>query len=65
VSGGGSNLTTVHRRFGSAVNASSLKVPLSRAGRRHHKPFSVLVRVGFVPKHGTHSSASVRVRFRR
>ncbi len=47
ISGSGSGLRTQVRHLNSAQNATSLKVPLS-GGRR--RPFSVNVRVGFVPK---------------
>jgi hypothetical protein len=43
-----------------------MKVPLSRAGLRRHRPFKVRVRVGFVPsnRHESPSAAFVTVRFR-
>ena len=43
-----------------------LKVPLSRAGRRHKRPLKVRVRVGFVPrsKGEPRSVAYVTVRFK-
>lgn len=64
ISGSGSGLSTVSRRLGKATT-TSLKVPLSARGRARRKPFSVRVRVGFVPsKKGPHSTATVTVRFR-
>jgi hypothetical protein len=43
ISGGGSGLRTVYRRFGGAVRAATLKIPVGRGGRH------VRVRVGFLP----------------
>jgi hypothetical protein len=64
ISGGGSFLSTVFKRVSRATNATTLKVPLSAAGRRH-RPFTTTVRVGFVPSnHTARSTASVRLRFR-
>jgi hypothetical protein len=64
ISGGGSGLSTAFRTVGGA-SRTTLKVPLSSAGRGRRRPFKVKVRVGFVPKKkGAHSSASVTVRFR-
>jgi hypothetical protein len=64
ISGGGAFLSTVFKRVSRATNATTLKVPLSAAGRRH-RPLTTRVRVGFVPSnHTAHSTASVRVRFR-
>jgi hypothetical protein len=66
ISGSGRGLSTTYRTLGGASKATTLKVPLSRAGRSKGRPFSVKVRVGFVPKaKGAHSSASVTVKFRR
>ncbi|MGD1058145.1 MAG: hypothetical protein ABR992_12125 [Solirubrobacteraceae bacterium] len=66
VSGSGRGLSTAYRTLGSASKATTLKIPLSRAGRSKGRPFSVKVRVGFVPKaKGAHSSATVTVKFRR
>ncbi len=42
----------------------TLKMPLSRKGRGKHRPFKVKVKVGFTPKKGAGSSASVSVKFR-
>ena len=50
VSGSGNNLTTVAHHYNGAVKSASLKVPLSPAGQRKHKPLKVKVRVGFFPK---------------
>jgi hypothetical protein len=64
ISGSGSGLSTVYRKLSSASNATTLKVPLSRAGKGRRRPFSVKIRVGFLPKKGAHSSTTVTVRFR-
>jgi len=59
VSGGGRSLRTASRRLRGAVRAASLKVALSNAGRRRHRPFRTRVRVGFVPSHrGEHASVA-------
>jgi hypothetical protein len=64
ISGSGPNLSTVFRHLNSAANAATLKVPLSRAGQRRHRPLGARVRVGFVPKHrGPPSTAFVTVSF--
>jgi hypothetical protein len=66
ISGKGSGLATVFRRFGRAQKRATLKVPLSRGGRGRHRPFRVRLRVGFVPKSksGRTSATFVTVRFR-
>jgi hypothetical protein len=65
VSASGRNLRRVSRRLSKATKAATLKVPLSSAGRRRHRPLRVRLRVGFVPsKRGAHSSAFVTVKFR-
>jgi hypothetical protein len=66
VSAKGSGLGTVFRRFGRAQQRATLKVSLSGAGRSRSKPFSVRVRVGFVPraKGAPSSAAFVTARFR-
>ena len=64
VSGSGSGLATVHRRFTGAKRAISLRIPLSSKGRHRGRPFHAKIRVGFVPKRGSHSAASVTVTFR-
>ena len=65
ISGSGSGLLTVSRRLNKATQTATLKVPLSRAGRLRHRPFTVRLRVGFVPKQkGPHSTASVTLTFR-
>ena len=65
ISGSGSFLTTVHKNVSKATNATTLKLPLTAAGRRH-RPFTTTVRVGFVPSnHTAHSTAKVKLRFRR
>lgn len=62
----GNHLSGVSRSLKKAQKAVTLKVPLSRAGRRHKRPLKVRVRVGFVPKSkGEPSSiAYVTVRFK-
>jgi len=61
ISGSGKGLSTRARSLNGATRAT-LKLPLSGTRR---KPFSVKVRVGFVPKKkGAHSTAFVTVRFR-
>jgi hypothetical protein len=50
VSGKGSGLSTVFRKFGKVQKAASLKVSLSGAGQRRGRPFKTKIRVGFVPK---------------
>jgi hypothetical protein len=62
----GKNLASVSRNLKKAQKAVTLKVPLTRAGRRHKRPLKVGVRVGFVPKNKTEprSVASVTVRFK-
>ncbi len=65
ISGSGKALSTIYRTLGGASKATTLKVPLSRGGRSRRRPFKVKIRVGFVPKKGAHSSASVTVTFRR
>ena len=65
ISGSGSNLKTVYRKLSKAQKTATLKVPLSRAGQRRHRPLGGRVRVGFVPKHrGPPSTAFVTVTFR-
>jgi len=49
VSGSGPGLSKTYRRLGAPHNELSLKVPLSSAGRGRGRPFSVRLRVGFVP----------------
>lgn len=65
ISAGGSGLKTVYRTLSSASNAATLKVPLNSVGLGRRRPFSVKVRVGFVPKKGAHSSTTATVKFRR
>jgi hypothetical protein len=66
VSGSGSDLDTVFRHLNSASRSASLTVPLSSAGRSRSRPFSVRVRVGFVPKTkgAPNSTAFTNVTFR-
>jgi hypothetical protein len=63
ISGSGSGLKTTYRTLAAASKATTLKVPLSSSGRGRRRPFKVKVRVGFVPKKGAHSSATVTVKF--
>jgi hypothetical protein len=64
ISGGGKGLSTKYRSLNAASKATTLKIPLSRGGRSRRKPFKVKVRVGFVPKKGAHTSATVTVSVR-
>ncbi|MGA8363236.1 MAG: hypothetical protein WB709_01810 [Solirubrobacteraceae bacterium] len=66
LSGKGNHLSGVSRSLKKAQKTVTLKVPLSRAGRRHKRPLKVRVRVGFVPKSKgePRSSAYVTVRFK-
>jgi hypothetical protein len=64
ISGTGSGLSSTYRTLAGASKATTLKVPLSSRGRSRRRPFKVKLRVGFVPKKGAHSSASVTVSFR-
>jgi hypothetical protein len=66
ISGGGSSVATVYRHLGSAVKATTLKVPLSRGGQRRGRPFHVKLRVGYVPTQRSRgsSAATVTVTFR-
>jgi len=49
-SGSGTNVTTVANHYNGSMSSTSLKVPLSPTGQHMRRPFSVKVRVGFVPK---------------
>jgi hypothetical protein len=49
LSGSGPGLQTVYRHLKEAHSSATLAVPLSGAGRLKGRPFSVNVRVGFVP----------------
>jgi len=63
ISGSGSGLVTVYRTLSGASNAAQLKVPLSGSGRAK-RPYSVQIRVGFLPKKpGKHSNAYTTVYF--
>jgi hypothetical protein len=66
LSGRGNHLASVSRHLKKAQNAVTLKIPLSRAGRRHRRPLKVRVRVGFAPKNKgePRSVAYVTVRFK-
>lgn len=66
LSGRGNHLASVSRNLEKAQRTVTLKVPLSRAGRRHKRPLKVRVRVGFVPKSKgePRSVAFVTVRFK-
>ena len=50
ISGSGADLATTYRHLSQPQKSASLKVSLSSAGRRHGRPFSTRVRVGFFPK---------------
>lgn len=50
ISGSGADLATTYRHLSQPQRSASLKVSLSSAGRRHGRPFSTRVRVGFFPK---------------
>jgi hypothetical protein len=64
LSGSGPFLASVTRHLSHASNATTLKVPLTAAGRRH-RPLTTKVKVSFAPSnHSARSSASVTVRFR-
>jgi len=65
ISGSGKGLSTRYRTLGAASKATTLKIPLSSGGRSKRRPFKVKVRVGFVPKKGAHTSATLTVMFRR
>jgi len=52
ISGSGPGLSKVYRHLAQAHNTATLIVPLSGAGRFRGRPFSVRVRVGFVPSSG-------------
>ncbi len=64
ISGSGRGLLSRYRSLSGASKATTLKLPLSSAGRSRRRPFKVKVRVGFVPRKGAHSSATVTVSFR-
>jgi hypothetical protein len=65
ITGSGRSLRTATRRLSRASNAATLKMSLTNAGRRRHRPLRTRLRVGFVPsKRGAHSSASVTLVFR-
>jgi hypothetical protein len=65
ISGSGPSLATVYRHLGSATQATTLKVPLSRGGQRRGRPFRVRLRVGYVPtqRRRGNSAATVTVTF--
>lgn len=64
ITGSGRNVSRVSRSLRRATRAATLKIPLSRSGRRHRRPLKVRLHVGFTPRHGARSSASVTVTFR-
>jgi hypothetical protein len=66
ISGSGSGLDTVVRHLNGATRNASLTVPLSNEGLSRGRPFSVRVRVGFVPKRSgvSNSIAYTNVTFR-
>ncbi len=63
VSASGSGLSTVRRKLNAASKATTLRIRLSSRGRSRRRPFKVKVKVGFVPKKGARSTATVRVKF--
>jgi hypothetical protein len=63
LTGSGKGARRVSRSLKHASERVTLKIPLSRAGRHRHRPFKVKLRVGFVPRRGAHSRASITVRF--
>jgi hypothetical protein len=64
ITASGANVSRASRSLKAATKAATLKVALSGRGRSRHRPLKVKVRVGFAPKKGAHSSASVSVTFR-
>jgi hypothetical protein len=64
LTGSGKGVSKVSRSLKHATERVTLKVALSRAARSRHRPFKVKLRVGFVPRKGAHSSASITVKFR-
>jgi hypothetical protein len=59
LSASGANIGRVFRTLRSATKTATLKVSLTSAGRRKHRPLKVNVRVGFVPnQRGAATSAS-------
>jgi len=64
VSGSGNGLATVRRHFNGAVRAVSLRLHLTSRSRGRQRPFRAKIRVGFVPRHGRNSAATVTVTFR-
>jgi hypothetical protein len=65
VSASGHFVSSRIRRLRGATGSALIKVPLNGAGRRRHRPFSVRIRVGFVPSNRKlpSSVAFVTVRF--
>jgi hypothetical protein len=65
ITGSGAGVSSVTKKFRSAQSSTTLKLPLNGAGKRRHRPFSVKLRVAFVPSvHGVaRSNAYVTVRF--
>ncbi len=65
ISGSGRFLSTRFSHVRGAVRSLLIKLPLNGAGRRHHRPFSVRIRVGFLPTNRKlpASAAFVTVRF--
>jgi hypothetical protein len=66
VSGSGTSLGTTYRHLGRAEKAATIKVALTRGGRGRRRPFSVRLRVGFLPTSHKESptAAFVTVSFR-
>ena len=60
----GAHLRSVSRNLKKAQSRLTLKLPLTRAGRRHKRPLKVRVRIGFVPKHRSESRSAARVTVR-
>lgn len=65
ISGSGAGLVTTTRTLSAASKSTTLKIPLSSKGLSKRRPFTVKVRIGFVPKQKgvKSSSASVTAKF--
>jgi hypothetical protein len=63
ISASGSGLTSASRKLSSPSRGAGLKLTLTSAGRRRHRPLHIKVRVGFVPTHGAHSTAFKTITF--
>lgn len=67
ISASGRGVATVYRHLRRAYAKVALRVPLSRSGRSHARPFRVRLRVGFLPSNRAKvraSSATVKLTFR-